>query len=57
MTDEFIRRGLTTSVAQICSNVGWHSMSNSNLQMLTDILYEYFKDMAQLVKKFAEICK
>ncbi|XP_022162319.1 transcription initiation factor TFIID subunit 3-like [Myzus persicae] len=55
MTDEFIRKGLTTSVAQICSNVGWHSMSNSTLQMMTDILYEYFRDLAQSVKKFSEI--
>ncbi|VVC33006.1 Hypothetical protein CINCED_3A004761 [Cinara cedri] len=55
MTDEFIRQGLTTSVAQICSNIGWHSMSNSTLQMMTDILYEYFKDLAQSVKKFSEI--
>ncbi|XP_027846878.2 transcription initiation factor TFIID subunit 3-like isoform X1 [Aphis gossypii] len=55
MTDEFIRKGLTTSVAQICSNIGWHSMSNSTLQMMTDILYEYFRDLAQSVKKFSEI--
>jgi len=55
MTDEFIRRGLTTSVAQICSNIGWHSMSNSTMQMMTDILYEYFRDLAQSVKKFSEI--
>jgi len=57
MTDEFIRKGLTTSVAQICSNIGWHSMSNSTLQMMTDILYEYFRDLAQSVKKFSEICE
>lgn len=57
MTEEFIRRNLTTSVAQICSNIGWHTMSSSTLQMMTDILYEYFKDLAQSVKKFSEICK
>jgi len=57
MTDEFIRKGLTTSVAQICSNIGWHSISNSTLQMMTDILYEYFRNLAQSVKKFSEICK
>jgi hypothetical protein len=57
MTEEFIRKGLTTSVAQICSNIGWHSMSNSTLQMMTDILYEYFRDLAQSVKKFSEICE
>lgn len=57
MTEEFIRKGLSTSVAQICSNIGWNSMSNSTLQMMTDILYEYFRDLAQSVKKFSEICE
>lgn len=32
-------------------------MSNSTLQMMTDILYEYFRDLAQSVKKFSEICE
>lgn len=52
--DNFIRQSLTISVAQICDNIGWHSITDSSMKMMTDILLHYITDLSVTSKKYAE---
>lgn len=52
--EDFIRQALKISVAQICDNIGWHSITDSSMQILTDILHRYISDLAITSKKYAE---
>lgn len=52
--DNFIRQSLTISVAQICDNIGWHSISDSSMKILTDLLLHYISDLSVTSKKYAE---
>lgn len=52
--DDFIRQSLTISVAQICENIGWHSISDSSMKIITDILHHYISDLSITSKKYAE---
>ncbi|XP_022161713.1 transcription initiation factor TFIID subunit 3-like [Myzus persicae] len=52
--DEFVRQTLTISVAQICNNIGWHSITDSSMKIMTDILHHYISDLSITSKKYAE---
>ncbi|XP_025420725.1 transcription initiation factor TFIID subunit 3-like [Sipha flava] len=52
--EDFIRQTLRISVAQICDNIGWHSITDSSMQIMTDILHRYISDLAISSKKYAE---
>lgn len=52
--EDFIRQTLRISVAQICDNIGWHSITDSSMQIMTDILHHYISDLAITSKKYAE---
>lgn len=52
--DDFIRQALTISVAQICDNIGWHSITDSSMKIMTDILHHYISDLSITSKKYAE---
>ncbi|CAI6368815.1 unnamed protein product [Macrosiphum euphorbiae] len=52
--DDFIRQSLTISVAQICNNIGWHSITDSSMKIMTDILHHYIRDLSKTSKKYAE---
>lgn len=52
--DDFIRQTLTISVAQICNNIGWHSITDSSMKIMTDILHHYISDLSKTSKKYAE---
>lgn len=52
--DDFIRQNLTISVAQICNNIGWHSITDSSMKIMTDILYHYISELSVTSKKYAE---
>ncbi|VVC33325.1 Zinc finger, PHD-type,Zinc finger, FYVE/PHD-type,Zinc finger, RING/FYVE/PHD-type,Bromodomain [Cinara cedri] len=52
--DAYIRQTLTISVAQICNNIGWHSITDSSMNILTDILHHYISDLSVTSKKYAE---
>ncbi|XP_025203014.1 LOW QUALITY PROTEIN: transcription initiation factor TFIID subunit 3-like [Melanaphis sacchari] len=52
--DDFIRQTLTISVAQICNNIGWHSITDSSMKIMTDILHHYISDLSITSKKYAE---
>lgn len=52
--DDYIRQALTISVAQICNNIGWHSITDSSMNILTDILNHYISDLSVTSKKYAE---
>lgn len=54
MMDDFIRQTLTVSVAQIIENVGWHSITDSSMKIMTDMLYHYISDLSVTSKKYAE---
>lgn len=52
--DDFIRQTLTISVAQICDNIGWHSITDSSMKIMTDILHHYISELSVTSKKYAE---
>lgn len=52
--DDFIRQTLTISVAQIIENIGWHSITDSSMKIMTDMLYHYISDLSVTSKKYAE---
>ncbi|KAL5234213.1 hypothetical protein ACI65C_001623 [Semiaphis heraclei] len=52
--DDFVRQTLTISVAQICNNIGWHSITDSSMKIMTDILHHYISDLSKTSKKYAE---
>jgi len=52
--DDFIKQALKISVAQICDNIGWHSITDSSMKILTDILHHYIIDLSVASKKYAE---
>lgn len=52
--DDFIRQTLKISVAQICDNIGWNSMTDSSMNILTDMLHGYVHDLSVTSKKYAE---
>lgn len=52
--DDFIRQTLGISVAQICENIGWHSITDSSIKIMTDILHHYINDLSITSKKYAE---
>lgn len=52
--DDFIRQSLTISVAQICDNIGWHSITDSSMKIMTDILHHYISELSVMSKKYAE---
>lgn len=52
--DDFIRQTLTISVAQICNNIGWHSITDSSMKIMSDILHHYISDLSKTSKKYAE---
>lgn len=52
--DDFIRQTLGISVAQICENIGWHSITDSSIKIMTDILHHYINNLSVTTKKYAE---
>jgi len=52
--DDFIKQAMTITVAQICDNIGWHSVTDSSMKILTDILHHYIIDLSVTSKKYAE---
>jgi len=52
--DAFVKQTLTISVAQICNNIGWHSITDSSMKIMTDILHHYISDLSITSKKYAE---
>lgn len=54
MADDFISKTLAISVAQICDNVGWHSITDSSMKIMRDILHHYILDLSVRSKKYSE---
>lgn len=52
--DDFVRQTLAISVAKICENIGWHSISDSSMRIMTDVLHHYLSDLSVTSKKYAE---
>lgn len=52
--DDFIRQTLKISVAQICDNIGWNSITDSSMNILTDMLHSYIHELSVTSKKYAE---
>ncbi|XP_050537309.1 transcription initiation factor TFIID subunit 3-like [Daktulosphaira vitifoliae] len=54
MADEFINQTLAISVAQICDNIGWHSITDSSMKIMRDMLHHYIVDLSVQIKKYSE---
>lgn len=55
MSDTFSRDVMQIVVAKISKQIGWNSVHMSTLEVLTDILQKYIKDLAIKTHKYSEL--
>lgn len=57
MSDEFTRKVLTSVVAQVCCQLGWHSINATPLDILVDLLHRHLTQISGQTHRYAEQCK
>ncbi|XP_046401169.1 transcription initiation factor TFIID subunit 3-like isoform X2 [Ischnura elegans] len=55
MTSVYTKSALRVVVAQICQTIGWHTIQNSALEILVDILHHYIADLTKLTHRYSEL--
>ncbi|KAG4066162.1 hypothetical protein HA402_010364 [Bradysia odoriphaga] len=46
---------LKVTVAQLCQTIGWNSISNTPLELMSDILNKYIKEIATQTHRYSEL--
>jgi len=57
MSDKYSRDLLKVSIGKILQVIGWHSINSSPLEILTDLLEKYLKELSTTVNLYANECK
>ncbi|XP_067129011.1 transcription initiation factor TFIID subunit 3 isoform X2 [Centruroides vittatus] len=52
MSSQFAQGILRVAVAQICQNIGWHSVQSSPIDLLVDILQRYLLELSKTAHKY-----
>lgn len=52
MSSQFAQSILRVAVAQICQNIGWHSVQSSPIDLLVDILQRYLLELSKTAHKY-----
>ncbi|XP_071449611.1 transcription initiation factor TFIID subunit 3 isoform X3 [Hetaerina americana] len=55
MTLVYTKGVLRVVVAQICQTIGWHTIQNSALEILVDILHHYIEDLTKLTHRYSDL--
>uniref|UniRef100_W4VRD2 Putative bip2 n=1 Tax=Corethrella appendiculata TaxID=1370023 RepID=W4VRD2_9DIPT len=55
MNPQYTHDILKVVVAQICQNIGWHSIQTTPLELVVDILDKYLKEIAVSTHRYAEL--
>lgn len=55
--EDYSNHILKVAVAQICQQIGWHSIQSTPLELMTDILSKYLQQIARKSNRYAELCK
>lgn len=55
--DQYCKEVLKVVVAQICQTMGWHRIQSTPMEVMTDILSRYLRQMCVLTHKYSEHCK
>lgn len=57
MSEEYSRAVLRIAIAQICQHLGWNSIHNTPLELLTDVMERYILLVARTTHRYSEQCK
>ncbi|XP_044740856.1 transcription initiation factor TFIID subunit 3 isoform X1 [Chrysoperla carnea] len=52
--DQYCKEVLKVVVAQICQTMGWHRIQSTPMEVMTDILSRYLRQMCVLTHKYSE---
>lgn len=48
---------LRSVIAQICQTIGFQTVQSSSLDILTDLLHRYLKELSATTHRYSEHCK
>lgn len=57
MAEEFSREHARIAVAKILQTIGWHTAHTTPLEILTDVLVHYIKQIGKATNEYANECK
>lgn len=55
MSQDYSRACLRIAVAQICQHLGWNSIHNTPLELLTDVLERYLLQLGKTTHRYSEL--
>lgn len=54
---DYTQQILKVTVAQLCQTIGWNSIQSTPLELMSDILNKYIKEIATQTHRYSELCK
>ncbi len=55
--NNYTQQILKVTVAQLCQTIGWNSIQSTPLELMSDILNKYIKEIATQTHRYSELCK